>query len=175
MNAMGDFKSGDNENANSKLEFLIFMLGGECYAIQLLWILEIKSLENLKISSKLEEFFADHRHCNKTPYLKGIAEIHDLIVPIIDLRVLYNSAQPVADKSSVVIIVTVDGNCLGMVVDEVADLVSLRAAQIKDPPEYYAQNYIKGIAAEADNLFLILDVERLIKSSKLGIVHDVGK
>lgn len=139
---------------SSLQDFLSFKLGDDSYAIALSWITEIKGLENVKIISKLEG----------PEFLLGIAKIIEDIVPIIDLRILYKSIKPMPVQFSVVVIIGFEGKHLGLVVDEVMDLIKLHADQIKEPPIYYAEKYINGIATELNRIFMVIDITSLCQS-----------
>ena len=58
-------------------EFLVFSLGDEEYAIDILKVQEIRGYENVT------------RIANAPDFIKGVANLRGVIVPIVDLRIKF--------------------------------------------------------------------------------------
>jgi purine-binding chemotaxis protein CheW len=62
-----------------------------------------------------------------------------------------------------------------VVVDAVADVVALSEDEIKPPPELGAAiniEYVMGLGTRADQMLILLDIEKLITSRELGIFEE---
>lgn len=140
-------------------EFLVFNLGLENYAIDILSIQEIKSFSMLEITPVL----------NSPDYLVGMIKLHDRIIPLIDLRILYHLENKMNTDSTVVIIVNIANKYFGMVTDGVSHIAKIAYKDIKTASEVKSiigDDIIQGVAAENDNLLVILDIEKLFTHSQ---------
>src|SRR5579871_5534346 len=105
-------------------EFLAFTLGQEEYGIDILKVQEIRGYETVT------------RIANAPAFIKGVVNLRGVIVPIIDMRIKFNLADPTYDQFTVVIILNVGGRVVGMVVDGVSDVISLTPEQIRPSPDF---------------------------------------
>jgi purine-binding chemotaxis protein CheW len=146
-------------------EFVIFSLGQEHYAIDILRAQEIRSYE------------APTQIPNALPFIKGVINLRGVIVPIFDLRLKFALEWAGYDDSTVVIVVNVADRTLGLVVDAVSDVLQIDSADRRPAPEFSGcadTSFITGIAsvqAESGTRMLILvDIERLIAGVDMGAI-----
>ncbi len=99
-------------------EFLTFRLGEEEYGIDILKVQEIRGYE------------AVTRIANAPEYIKGVINLRGIIVPIVDMRIKFNLGEPKYNQFTVVIILNVAHRVVGMVVDGVSDVLTLKTEQI---------------------------------------------
>src|ERR1700730_5741496 len=109
-----------NESAGN--EFLAFTLGKEEYGIDILKVQEIRGYE------------AVTRIANAPEFIKGVVNLRGIIVPIVDMRIKFNLGEPTYDHFTVVIIFNITGRIMGIVVDNVSDVITLTAEQVKPAP-----------------------------------------
>src|SRR5665811_927750 len=84
-------------------EFLAFKLGAEEYGMDILRVQEIRSYEV-------------PTHMANTPaYIKGVVNLRGVIVPIIDMRIKFNLKQVTYDTFTVVIVLNIGQQVVGMV------------------------------------------------------------
>ncbi|HAI34017.1 MAG TPA: chemotaxis protein CheW, partial [Alcanivorax sp.] len=89
-------------------EFLVFSLGDEEYAIDILKVQEIRGYENVT------------RIANAPDFIKGVANLRGVIVPIVDLRIKFRLERADYDDQTVVIVVNIADRVVGIVVDRVS-------------------------------------------------------
>jgi purine-binding chemotaxis protein CheW len=144
-------------------EFLTFRLGHEDYAIDILTVQEIRMFESV---TKLPG----------TPdYIKGVINLRGVIAPVIDLRVKFGFDEALYGPFTVLIVLRVRERLAAVVVDAVADVVALSEDEIKPPPELGAAiniEYVMGLGTRADQMLILLDIEKLITSRELGIFEE---
>ena len=104
-------------------EFLVFSLGDEEYAIDILKVQEIRGYENVT------------RIANAPDFIKGVANLRGVIVPIVDLRIKFRLERADYDDQTVVIVVNIADRVVGIVVDRVSDVMTLTAEQRKPAPD----------------------------------------
>jgi len=141
-------------------EFLTFTLGEEEYAIDILRVQEIRGYD------------AVTRIANTPPYIKGVINLRGTIVPIVDLRIKFKLADVTYSEFTVVIILSVGERVIGIVVDSVSDVIMLDSEQIKPAPQFSAameSDHITGIGTADERMLILIDIERLLLSPKMGL------
>jgi purine-binding chemotaxis protein CheW len=74
---------------------------------------------------------------------------------------------------TVMIVLNVADRVVGMVVDSVSDVVQLSAEQVRAVPEIGAtidRQFLTGIGTLDERMLILLDIERLMASSEMGLV-----
>ncbi len=143
-------------------EFLVFSLGDEEYAIDILKAQEIRGYENVT------------RIASAPPFIKGVTNLRGVIVPIVDLRIKFNLDHVGYDGQTVVIVVNVSGRVVGVVVDGVSDVLSLTPEQIKPAPEFglsLSSDYLSGLASLEDRMLVLVDIDRMLTSEEMALVE----
>jgi purine-binding chemotaxis protein CheW len=144
-------------------EFLTFRLGHEDYAIDILTVQEIRMFEAV---TKLPS----------TPdYIKGVINLRGVIAPVIDLRVKFGFEKAEYGPFTVLVVLRVSERLAAVVVDAVADVVALSDEQIKPAPELGTAvniEYVMGLGTRAEQMLILLDIEKLITSRELGIFDE---
>jgi len=154
----------DLENKTDDLveqEFLAFRLGSEEYGIHILQTQEIRNFEALT------------RIANAPDYLKGVMNLRGVIVPVIDMRLRFNTGTGSIDESTVVIVLNIKGHVIGMMVDSVSDVVTIPSSAIKPPPELgstFSTDYIIGLGDIDERMIILLDIKKLMSGPELGLI-----
>src|ERR1700730_6433180 len=89
-------------------EMLVFVLGKEEYAVDILKVQEIRGYEKVTPIPSAPD------------YLKGVVNLRGTIVPVIDLRVKFRMAEARYDSFTVVVILRIGKRIIGIVVDGVS-------------------------------------------------------
>ncbi|SHF55896.1 CheW protein [Modicisalibacter ilicicola DSM 19980] len=143
-------------------EFLVFSLGEEEYAVDILKVQEIRGYENVT------------RIANAPDFIKGVTNLRGVIVPIVDLRIKFHLANVEYGGQTVVIVVNVGERVVGMVVDGVSDVMSLTPDQIKPAPEFgvtMSSDYLSGLGSLEDRMLVLVDIDSLLTSEEMALVE----
>jgi len=143
-------------------EFLAFKLGHEEYGIDILRVQEIRSYE------------APTRMANAPDYIKGVVNLRGVIVPIVDMRMKFNLEEVKYDGFTVVIVLNIGSQVIGMVVDGVSDVITLAPEQLRPVPELsssIASDHLLAIGSLDDRMLILLDIEKLMSSSDMGLMN----
>lgn len=142
-------------------EYLAFVLGAEHYVIDILGVQEIRGYGRVT-------------HIANAPgHIKGVVNLRGVIVPIVDLRVLFGDRHPSYNDQTIVIVLNVLGRVLGMVVDAVSDVVEISGEDIMPPPQLGVgalTQHIVGIASRDEGMLIVLDIERVLSDEDIGHV-----
>ncbi|MHB0774121.1 chemotaxis protein CheW [Halomonas sp. WWR20] len=147
-------------------EFLVFSLGEEEYAIDILKVQEIRGYENVT------------RIANAPAFIKGVTNLRGVIVPIVDLRIKFHLDNVEYGGQTVVIVVNVGERVVGIVVDGVSDVMSLTPEQIKPAPEFgvaLSSDYLSGLGSLEDRMLVLVDIDKLLTSEEMALIDKTGK
>ena len=146
-------------------EFLAFTLGSEEYGIDILKVQEIRGYE------------AVTRIANAPEFIKGVINLRGIIIPVVDMRIKFKLGTPTYDQFTVVIILNIGGRIMGMVVDSVSDVTTLTREQIKPAPQMgtaFNAEYLMGLGTVDERMLILIDIDRLMSSSEMGLVDRVA-
>ena len=142
-------------------EFLTFRLGEEEYGIEILKVQEIRGYDSITQIANAPEF------------IKGVVNLRGIIVPIIDMRIKFRLGTADYDQFTVVIILNVAGRVMGIVVDGVSDVISIGANQMRPTPGFGSvidTEYIMGLGTVEERMLILIDIEKLMGSSGMGLI-----
>lgn len=146
-------------------EFLVFSLGDEEYAIDILKVQEIRGYENVT------------RIANAPDFIKGVTNLRGVIVPIVDLRIKFHFDKVEYGGQTVVIVVNVADRVVGIVVDGVSDVMTLTPDQIKPAPEFgvtLSSDFLSGLGSLDDRMLVLVDIDKLLTSDEMALVESTS-
>jgi purine-binding chemotaxis protein CheW len=155
----GDKASAPAGAAASIREFLAFKLGREEYGIDILRVQEIRSFEQ------------PTRMVNAPPHVLGVVNLRGVIVPIVDMRLKFGMSEVKYDGFTVVIVLHLAHQIVGMVVDSVSDVISLTPDQMRPAPAFSGAvdgNAVMALGSIAARMLILLDIGRVMDPSTLS-------
>jgi purine-binding chemotaxis protein CheW len=134
--------------------YLCVDLDSEHYAIPILAVREIQA------------YAAPTPLPRMPPHIRGVANLHGEIVPVVDLRLRIGmSAQPYG-RLAVIVFLAAHGQVAGFIVDAASRVIDLERAQIKSPPDMadgVDVSFLAGIARPNDRVIMVLDIDALLR------------
>ena len=103
-------------------------------------------------------------------YLEGIINLRGRIVSVIDLRKKLNCNGTGKNKKNRILVTEMNGKIVGLIVDEVSEVLRLNPDNIEPPPEMVdsaGAEYITGIGRLEDGIIILLDLARVLSSHEL--------
>jgi purine-binding chemotaxis protein CheW len=149
------------EAVTSIREFLAFKLGSEEYGIDILRVQEIRSFEK------------PTHMANAPAYILGVVNLRGVIVPIVDMRIKFNLETVAYDAFTVVIVLNIGTQVVGMVVDGVSDVITLTPEQLRPVPQFSSaigSDHLLAIGSLQDRMLILLNIEKLISSAEMGLI-----
>ncbi len=147
-------------------QYLTFTLGTEEYGVPILTVQEIKG-------------YVPATPIPHTPaYIKGVMDLRGIIMPVIDLRVKFGMPSAEYDQFTVIIVVKVKSKMLGLVVDAVSDVLSVKSGETQAAPEFGGQvdtRFIQGLAKAGEKLVVLLDLDRVLSEEEFTTVSAVAE
>ncbi|MCX4193870.1 chemotaxis protein CheW [Methylophaga sp. OBS1] len=143
-------------------QYMTFELNQEHYGVDILRVQEIKGWTRVTPIP------------NTPTHLCGVLNLRGAIVPIVDLRLLFDMPFEPYTKTTVVIVLNVQGytrRTVGIVVDAVSDAHNVKQEDIKSAPDFGEQlntGFISGMTHIGDNMVTLLDIDTLLSSEQIG-------
>jgi len=115
---------------------------------------------------------------NAPEVIKGVINFRGEVIPIVDLRTKFNLEAGEYDKFTVVIALEVKNKIVGVIVDEVSDMVSFSEEDIQSNLDFGSQvntKFIKGMARLEERLIILLYLEELLSFEEFKAVNEVDQ
>jgi purine-binding chemotaxis protein CheW len=142
-------------------ELLTFTLGKEEYGIDILKVQEIRGYEAVTTIVNAPEF------------IKGVINLRGIIVPIVDMRIKFKLGNVSYNETTVVIVLNVANRVVGIVVDGVSDVTTLKSDDIKPAPEFGGgldTKYLLGLGTVDERMLILVDIEKLMTSREMELI-----
>jgi purine-binding chemotaxis protein CheW len=152
------------EEDTQKDRYLTFVLGEECYGIEIRYVTEIIGMQAITVIPEIPD------------YVKGIINLRGKIIPVIDVRMRFKKEVKSYNDRTCVIVVDINDLSIGLIVDGVAEVLTIPEQEIVDPPQINkgANNrYIKKIGKVGSEVKLLLDCDKLLTETELELLNDV--
>lgn len=145
-------------------KYLTFALGKEVYGLEVRYVTEIIGIQPVTEVPEMP------------PFVRGIINLRGRIVPVVDVRMKFGKEPVPYDDRTCIIIVEMGALVIGMIVDNVADVLTLQPENIVPPPEVrtgYQNRYIQGIGKVGKEVKLLLDCDRFLNEEEAEILTTV--
>ena len=108
---------------------------------------------------------------NAPAFVTGLINVRGRVVPLADLRVMFDMERPPPDQDTriVVVEIEIDGEptVTGILADKVYDVTDIEAADIQDAPKVgmrWRPEFVKGIGRRNGNFVVIPDLGRIFET-----------
>ncbi|QEP43192.1 chemotaxis protein CheW [Ectothiorhodospiraceae bacterium BW-2] len=145
----------DKEQLNSDptSEWVTFYLESEKYAVNVIYVREV--LKETKLSP-----------VPGAPYfVLGIINLRGNIVTVIDTHKRLNLAPVENNDSTRIVVVEMDSQVVGLMVDQVDEVVVLRESEIEYAPNVGGDDssrFVHGVSQREKELLILVDLERML-------------
>ncbi|MCQ2248598.1 MAG: chemotaxis protein CheW [Treponema sp.] len=149
---------------NTSLQLVTFQLGDELYGVDIMDVKEIVKIQNVRPIP------------NAPFYVEGIINLRSEVIPIINLhkrfylKKLASTNPDFEEDDGGFIILDIEGNKIGIIIDRVARVVSVETDEIKPPPQMISgigTEYIQGVVRQDGGYLIILDTRRMFSAKEL--------
>jgi purine-binding chemotaxis protein CheW len=134
-------------------EFVTFRLNQEYYGIN------IQNVENI------EKVLPITRVPYTQNYIKGVVNLRGIIVPVVDLRARFGlEPKPVSEETRI-IIVNLDENKIGMLVDSSSEVLQITDEDIDAAPNVKKEinnEFIKNIGKKSGCIIMLIDLYKVL-------------
>jgi purine-binding chemotaxis protein CheW len=155
-------KEFELEEDTQKDRYLTFMIESECYGIEIRYVTEIIGIQAITAIPELPE------------YVRGIINLRGKIIPVMDVRLRFKKEAREYNDRTCVIVVDIRDISIGLIVDSVAEVLTIAEQDIVDPPLVNRMNnrYIRKIGKAGNAVKLLLDCEKLLSENELEDINE---
>lgn len=139
------------------IQLVSFKLADEEFGVDILQVQEINRLVDITKVPRTPEF------------VEGVINLRGKVIPVIDLRKRFDLEIEDYDADTRIVVVDIDHNIMGMIVDEVSEVLRLPLSTIESAPDIVTSidaDYISGVAKMDDRLLILLDLSRVFTPSE---------
>ncbi len=155
---------------NTQHQLVTFQLGEELYGIDIMDVKEIVRVQNVRPIP------------NAPTYVEGIFNLRKEIIPIINLHKRFHLKKSVMTAEdellSGFVIIDIDGMKLGIIIDRVSRVVTIRNDEIQPPPQMLSgigAEYIRGVVRQNEGYLIILEIRDLFNPKELQKISDLRR
>ncbi len=144
-------------------KYLSFVLGQEEYGLEILKVQEINGMMDIT------------RVPRAPGYVRGVINLRGRVIPIVSLRGKFKMPAIDDDEKTCIIVVQVQFKdsqiTMGIVVDEVSEVLNIGDGQIEPPPSFGGgmeeADFITGMGKLEGKVVILLDIDRVLDGKEL--------
>jgi purine-binding chemotaxis protein CheW len=145
------------------MQLVSFNLANEVFGIEITKVREIILI-------------GDITRVPQTPdYVKGLINLRNTVIPVIDLRVRFGLPAGELTEESRIMVVNLGAKTVGFVVDAVSEVLRVSKSQIAPAPTMVTgrgRDYLTGVVRLEHELLMLLDLEKILGEEE---IRDLAK
>jgi len=138
--------------------WVTFSLEGETYGVNVMQVQEVLKLTEVAPVP------------GAPAYVLGIINLRGNVVTVVDTRRLFDLPPRSADDATRIVILEVERQVVGILVDSVAEVVELDTSLVETAPTVGSEEgsrYIQGVYSQDDRLIILVDLSRLLGADQM--------
>lgn len=143
-------------------KYLTFRLGDEEYGLEILKVQEIIQLQSIT-------------RIPRTPScVRGVINLRGKVIPVVDLRAKFGlGAAEDTERTCIIVVQIHSGESLlviGILIDEVREVLDIRAESIEEAPDFGSSvdtEFILGMGKVNGAVKILLDIDKVLTSDDL--------
>ena len=160
-----DSKAEGKHGTSEVRQLVVFRLRDGSYALDIQVVREINRMIDMTAIPKTSD------------YVKGIINLRGEIVPVVDIGLRFGIGATEKTKDTRIVVVESKGHTLGLVVDEVSEVLRLSEEEI-DPATNVTLtginvDYVIGVGKVGERLILILAPEKLFTAEEVEQLKEI--
>ena len=171
---MSEQRKQENQEVREELahlagKYLTFKLAEEEYGLEIIKVQEIIGLMPITKVPRVPE------------YMRGVINLRGRIIPTIDLRSKFGlPTVEDTDKTCIIVVevMSTKGKVnVGIIVDQVAEVLDVAANEIDHAPEFgtaLRTDFILGVGIVKGDVKILLDIDKVLTSEEIATVHTVA-
>ena len=152
-------RQAQEQKKSREIQLVIFRLREEEFGAEIDLVLEISRV--LPVA-----------HLPEAPgFIEGVVNLRGQVIPVIDLARQFGlKAQAELPKTARIMVAEVNGETVGLIVDEVPEVLRVPEDEIEPTPEFVQsdvkQDYVKGVAKLGERLVIVLDLNKVLATKR---------
>jgi purine-binding chemotaxis protein CheW len=149
-------------------KYLTFKVAAEFYGIEILKVREIIGIIRITKVPRMPD------------YVKGVINLRGKVIPIIDLRLRFGLKPMEYTKRTCIVVVEVmtenAGFQVGVIVDEVDEVLDFMPRQIEPAPDYGSHDkaeFIRAMGKVGEHVKILLNIDKIVTQGDLSLLQEV--
>jgi purine-binding chemotaxis protein CheW len=151
---MAELAGAINAGASGDLIQLVsFTLGDEEFGVHVLKVREIIRMPEVT------------RVPNTPSYVEGVINLRGKVIPVMSMRKRFGLEELEFDNRTRIMVMDVDGELMGFIVDAVSEVIRISEEEIQPPPAVVSSGVdhecLSGVISQSERLLVLLDLEKI--------------
>ena len=154
----------EQEHTEKEIQVVAFVLNNEEFACDINNVREV--LKMVKVTPLPQSL----------KFVEGVINLRGEVIPLVDLRKRFNLPEVDYSERSRIIIVEVGPSQVGLIVDEVSEVLRLSSSQIQASPSGITggdNELIVGVGKIEQRLLIILNLEYILSTEEQLALEDI--
>lgn len=151
----------EDDEDSQKDKYLTFCIASEDFGIEIKHVTEIIGIQKITEVPDMPE------------YIIGVINLRGKVIPVMDVRTRFHIERREYDDRTCIVVVNVNEDYIGFVVDTVKEVVNIPENMVEPPPKTNKSGgklFVNGLGKVGDEVKILLDVEQLIFDADLTSV-----
>ncbi len=163
-------ETAEAHRTDSRLgKYLTFHLGLEEYGVQVLQVREIMGLQDITAVPQTPHF------------VRGVINLRGKVIPVLCLRAKFGLPETEYTTRTCIIVVYIKhrtgGMQVGIIVDDVSEVLNIVANEIEDTPDFgegAGTPYILGMAKIKGKVKILLDIDQVVSPHEMSVAQELA-
>jgi len=154
----------EHATAGAEMQLVVFELGDESYGVDISRVQDINRMQEI----------TEIPHAPES--VVGVINLRGRVIPVIDLRKRFGLPDAVHTKDTRIVVVHLDDNLIGVIVDAVSQVLRIPADIVEPPSPVLAgvdSRYLRGIAKLDEKLVILLDLDFVLSRREQEAISEV--
>jgi purine-binding chemotaxis protein CheW len=155
-----------DKNAGSDMQLVVFRLGNEEYGAD---ISQVREIIKTSLITSIPQ---------APDYVQGVINLRGQVTTVVNLRKKLGLPERAVDSNSRIVVVEVDSNIVGMMVDSVTEVKYINGDQVEPFSSFLSGNnlhsYILGVCKLKDHLLILVDLKKIFEEVVREKAFDKG-
>ena len=136
-------------------QYIVVQIGNEKYGIDINFIDNIVRMQKITRVPKAQSYF------------KGVINLRGEIVPVMSIRKKMGlPMDEITDKSRIIILKLEDKGSIGIIVDEVREVITLNMSEIEK--QAAKDSFINGIGKNGNELISLFEISAIVEEKEMN-------
>lgn len=148
-----------------EIKVVCFRLGRDMYAADIMRVREI--VKPIKAAGLPE----------MPDFIDGVINLRGSVIPVLNPHKKFKLTEPVSDKSTRLLIISIAGQSFGLVVDEVTEVITVPVKDLRPPPQLekgVGAEYLIAVCLVGGSLIMLLNLDSLLCSHEVDVVRELN-
>ena len=113
---------------------------------------------------------------NVPQWIEGVIDYQSRVVPVIDLRKRFELENSAITAGTRLLVLAIEGDLIGGIVDEVLDVTPLTAGKMSAPPAVFrglSADFLIGVVKREERLVIVLDFARIFSTNERMVFEKI--